>query len=136
MSDQLLDLAALVCVVLASLLSVAAGVGLLRFPDALSRLHAATKPQIFGLLLVITAIALEERSVATLLALVPVFVFQSLTAPVSAHMVGRAAYRTGQLDAETLVLDELGPAVERSDSGAEAPPERGARSGDGQASTR
>ncbi|MBL3700081.1 monovalent cation/H(+) antiporter subunit G [Leucobacter luti] len=114
--EQLMDLAAVVCVFLAAVLSVAAGIGLLRFPDALSRLHAATKPQIFGLLLVIAAIALDQRSFATLLALIPVFVFQSLTAPVAAHMVGRAAYRTGQLDADSLVVDELGPAIERSDT--------------------
>ena len=114
MSDQLMDLAAVVCVFLAAVLSVAAGIGLLRFPDALSRLHAATKPQIFGLLLVIAGIAFDQRSLATLLALIPVFVFQSLTAPVAANMVGRAAYRTGQLDTETLVVDELGPAIERS----------------------
>ena len=118
MFDAVLDLLAAICVFLAALLSVAAGVGLLRFPDALSRLHAATKPQIFGLLLVITAIALEDRSVATLLALVPVFVFQSLTAPVAAHMVGRAAYRTGQLEASTLVVDELGPAIDRMEASA------------------
>ncbi|SJN08404.1 Na(+) H(+) antiporter subunit G [Leucobacter sp. 7(1)] len=114
--EQILDLAAVVCVFLAALLSVAAGIGLLRFSDALSRLHAATKPQIFGLLLVIAAIALDQRSFATLLALVPVFVFQSLTAPVAAHMVGRAAYRTRQLDENSLVVDELGPAIERSDT--------------------
>lgn len=115
MSDIILDTAAVICVFLAAVLSVAAGIGILRFPDALSRLHAATKPQIFGLLLVIAAIALDQRSFATLLALIPVFVFQSLTAPVAAHMVGRAAYRTGQLDTATLVVDELGPAIERSD---------------------
>ncbi|WP_336991774.1 monovalent cation/H(+) antiporter subunit G [Leucobacter sp. VD1] len=112
--EQLMDFAAVVCVLLAAVLSVAAGIGLLRFPDALSRLHAATKPQIFGLLLVIAAIALDQRSFATLLALIPVFVFQSLTAPIAAHMVGRAAYRTGQLDDDTLVIDELGPAIEQA----------------------
>ncbi|GAA1624210.1 monovalent cation/H(+) antiporter subunit G [Leucobacter chromiireducens] len=114
--EQILDLAAVICVFLAAVLSVAAGIGLLRFSDALSRLHAATKPQIFGLLLIIAAIALDQRSFATLLALVPVFVFQSLTAPVAAHMVGRAAYRTRQLDENSLVVDELGPAIERSDT--------------------
>lgn len=115
-SGEAFDLAAAVCVFLAALLSVAAGIGLLRFPDALSRLHAATKPQIFGLLLIIAAVALDQRSFVTLLALVPVFVFQSLTAPISAHMVGRAAYRAGQLDDDTLVLDELGPAITRAES--------------------
>lgn len=116
MFEQVMDIAAIVCVLLAGVLSAAAGIGLLRFSDVLSRLHAATKPQIFGLLLIILAIALDQRSVATLLALVPVFVFQSLTAPVAAHMVGRAAYRTGQIDTETLVVDELGPAIDRSDN--------------------
>lgn len=119
MIDTILDLAALVCLVLAGVLSAAAGIGLLRFSDALSRLHAATKPQIFGLLLVIAAVALDQRSWGVLLALTPVFVFQSLTAPAAAHMVGRAAYRTGQLDDDSLIIDELGPAVRRAQDGAE-----------------
>ncbi len=113
--DAVLESLSLVCLIAAGGFSVAAGIGLLRFPDALSRLHAATKPQIFGLLLVILAIALHDRSWLTLLALLPVFVFQCLTAPIAAHMVGRAAYRLGQLDDESLVVDELAPAVEQSD---------------------
>ncbi|MGK0716052.1 monovalent cation/H(+) antiporter subunit G [Leucobacter sp. W1153] len=117
MIEQVMDALALVCVIAATGFSVAAGVGLLRFPDALSRLHAATKPQVFGLLLIITAIALDQRSWVTLLSLIPVFVFQSLTAPVAAHMVGRASYRTGQYDTESLVVDELGPAIDRANAG-------------------
>lgn len=120
MFDQILDVLALVCLLLAALLSAAAGIGLLRFTDALSRLHAATKPQIFGLLLAIAAVALDQRSFGVLLALVPVFVFQALTAPTAAHMVGRAAYRTGQLDESTILVDELGPAVERATANAAA----------------
>ena len=116
MIEQVLDILALVCVIGATAFSIAAGVGLLRFSDALSRLHAATKPQIFGLLLIITAVALDQRSWVTLLSLIPVFVFQSLTAPVAAHMVGRAAYRTGQYDTGTLVVDELGPAIDRANA--------------------
>lgn len=114
--DDWFDLAAAICVFLAAVLSVAAGIGLLRFQDALTRLHAATKPQIFGLLLIIAAVALDQRSFMVLFALVPAFVFQSLTAPISAHMVGRAAYRAGQVDEASLTVDELGPAIERSDN--------------------
>lgn len=116
MFETVLDILSLLCVIGAAAFSLAAGVGLLRFTDVLSRLHAATKPQVFGLLLVIAAIALHERSWLTLLALLPVFVFQSLTAPIGAHMVGRAAYRTGQLDSDSLMLDELAPAIEESES--------------------
>jgi len=115
MSDQLLDALALACLILAGLFSVTAGIGLLRFTDVLSRLHAATKPQVFSLLLVIAAVALDQRSFGTLIALLPVFVFQALMAPVAAHMVGRAAYRTGQLEDQNLEVDELGPAIKRAE---------------------
>ena len=113
--DDVLDLASLSLAVIAAALALVAGIGLLRFPDTLSRLHAATKPQVLGLVLVVVALALQARSWGTLVALAPIVVFQMLTAPISAHMVGRAAYRTGQLDDESLVIDELAPAVERSD---------------------
>ncbi|WAB81808.1 monovalent cation/H(+) antiporter subunit G [Microcella daejeonensis] len=104
---EALDIAAGVLLVLGGFLSLAAGIGLNRFPDALSRLHAATKPQILGLVFVVLALALSVRSGAVLLLLVPVVVFQMLTAPIAAHMVGRAGYRTGDFDAGTLIVDEL-----------------------------
>ena len=103
----ILDIGAGVFLVLGGVLSLAAGVGLIRFPDAVSRLHAATKPQILGLVFVVIALALSVRSGAALLLLIPVVVFQMLTAPISAHMVGRAGYRTGDINADTLVSDEL-----------------------------
>ena len=123
--DDVLDLLAAVGLVLGAFLSLAAGVGLVRFPDALSRLHAATKPQILGLIFIVAAIALMSRSWSTLLALAPILVFQMLTAPISAHMVGRAGYRTGNFNAEILHGDELDEVIERatrdSADGAAAP---------------
>ena len=113
-ADDLLDLAAAVCLLLGALLSLAAGVGLVRFPDALSRLHAATKPQVLGLVFIVIAIALSARSLPVLLALVPVVVFQMLTAPIAAHMIGRAGYRTKNFRRELLAIDELEVAVEQA----------------------
>lgn len=113
-ADEWFDLVAAVCLVLGGGLSLAAGLGLARFPDALSRLHAGTKPQILGLIFIVTAIALADRNWTTLLALVPVVLFQMLTAPVAAHMVGRAGYRTGNYQLELLVADELADAVEEA----------------------
>jgi multicomponent Na+:H+ antiporter subunit G len=114
---NVLDLLAATCLSLGALLSVAAGIGLIRFPDALSRLHAATKPQILGLLFIVAAVALDARSWSTLLALAPVMVFQMLTAPISAHMVGRAGYRTGNFRADLLVVDELEGAIDQATRG-------------------
>ena len=118
--DAVLDLAAAACLLLGALLSLAAGVGLVRFPDALSRLHAATKPQVLGLLFIVAAIALSSRSVPALLALLPVLLFQVLTAPISAHMVGRAGYRTGNFRRDILIADELEQAVDAATVEAEA----------------
>lgn len=112
--DGLLDLFAGISLLLGAFLSVAAGIGLLRFPDALSRLHAATKPQILGLIFVLAAIALESRSWSTLMVLAPVLLFQMLTAPISAHMVGRAGYRTGNFRRDLIAIDELDEVVERA----------------------
>jgi multicomponent Na+:H+ antiporter subunit G len=112
--DTVLDVAKTVCLLLGALLSVAAGIGLIRFPDAIVRMHATTKPQILGLTFILLAIAIEARSWSTLFALSPVLIFQMLTAPISAHMVGRAGYRTGAFRAERLLVDELDDAIERA----------------------
>ena len=117
MIDQILDIAAGVFVVLGAALSLVAGIGVLRFPDALSRLHAGTKPQVLGLICIVIAIALAARSWSALLLLLPVVLFQLITQPVAAHMIGRAGYRTKNLRADLLVVDELKDDVERATQG-------------------
>lgn len=109
------DILAGTCLVTGALLSLAAGVGLLRFPDLLFRMHAATKPQVLGLLLILTGTALRLLNIVDITTLILVGVFQLGTAPVAAHMVGRAVYRSGQVRADLLVVDEL--AEDRIDGG-------------------
>ncbi|GIE95352.1 monovalent cation/H(+) antiporter subunit G [Actinoplanes rishiriensis] len=106
MTDAL-DVVAAVCMVAGAALSLAAGVALVRFPDLPSRMHAATKPQVLGLLLVLLGCGLRLRDTVDITTLVLVAVFQLSTAPVAAHMVGRAAYRAGQVRKELLLVDEL-----------------------------
>ena len=101
------DVASAVCLLGGAFLAFAAGVGVLRFPDLLARMHAGTKPQVLGLILVLIGLALRLRSGGAVWALVLVAVFQMLTAPVAAHMVGRAGYRTGKVRSDLLVVDEL-----------------------------
>jgi multicomponent Na+:H+ antiporter subunit G len=59
-----------------------------------------------------------------------VVAFQLITAPISAHMVGRAGYRTGKVDSSRLVVDELTADLENSQRQARA--ERAAADGDGE----
>lgn len=105
--ETALDVLAAICIFLGALLSLAAGVALVRFPDLLSRMHAATKPQVLGLLLILLGCALRLRDSGEITTLILVAVFQLATAPVAAHMVGRAAYRDGQAREDLLVTDEL-----------------------------
>jgi multicomponent Na+:H+ antiporter subunit G len=110
----IVDLLTNVFLVLGAFLSLAAGVGLIRFPDAIARMHATTKPQILGLIFILAAIALQERRWSTILMLVTLLLFQMMTAPISAHMIGRAGYRTGVVAPGSLLVDELAQAVERA----------------------
>jgi multicomponent Na+:H+ antiporter subunit G len=105
--NPVLDTIGALFLLLGAMLCFAASVGLVRFPDVLTRMHAATKPQTLGLLLVVTGVAFSLQSVKALGILLLVAVLQLLTAPVAAHMVGRTAYRTGQVRRDLLTEDDL-----------------------------
>ena len=93
-----------------------AGVGLLRFPDYFTRLHAGTKCTTFGSIFLIGAVMLQfgaawvhggwdsSESVIVLhsaIALLAVLV----TNPTGAHAIARAGYRSGIKPAQAVVDD-------------------------------
>lgn len=119
------DVVAQALLLVGAVLALAAGIGLVRFRDALARLHAGTKPQVLGLLCVLAAIAIGNGRWDLVPALLPVLVLQLVTIPVSGHMIARAAYRTGNYRADLLTSDELAPAVEEASR-------RDAEDGDGE----
>ncbi len=96
--------------------------GLLRFPDTLSRLHAAAKAQTAGLLLILLGAALLVPPRAALV-LALVALFQLVTVPVTGQIVGRTAYRTDAVHRPGLVLDELGDRLARDPRAGPAPDE-------------
>ena len=121
------DVVALGCLLAGAFLCLTAGMGLVRFPDVLSRMHAGTKPQVLGVLLIMVAGAIRLQGSATWMLLL-VAAFQLLTAPVSAHMISRVAYRRRHVRRDLLLVDELRDAegrdsVYRGDEPADAPPE-------------
>ncbi|RCW43733.1 multisubunit sodium/proton antiporter MrpG subunit [Halopolyspora algeriensis] len=105
--DVFLDVFSAVCLLTGALSCLLGSIGLARFPDVGARLQAATKPQTFGLLLILvgSAVHLELRNAS---GLILVALFQLLTAPVLAQLVGRAAYRANSIRRDVLVIDELG----------------------------
>ena len=96
------------CLIAGALICFLAAAGVLRLPDFFMRMHAATKPQSFGVLVALIGVMLSMRTWhATALGLL-IIVLQLITSPTAAHMVARTAYRTGQWDDGHAVVDELG----------------------------
>lgn len=96
-----------------AVLMVIAGVGLLRFPDVYSRMHAAAKVPTLGLafIAIAAAISVDDARVRSLLAVALLFA----TAPAAAHLVGRAAYRAEGIDIELDGPDDLGELLDDVD---------------------
>ncbi|MER6147483.1 monovalent cation/H(+) antiporter subunit G [Streptomyces hirsutus] len=97
--------------------------GLLRFPDIVSRLHAAAKAQTLGLMLILvgTAVQMPLRYAPVLLLVV---LFQLLTAPITSQIVGRTAYRVQALDRGALFRDELADRLARDGTPVDERPPR------------
>ena len=68
---------------------------MLRFPDVLIRMHASTKAGTLGSGLILVAVAIFFADSATISRAILAILFLMLTAPVAAHMIGRAAFKTG-----------------------------------------
>ncbi|MER7547780.1 monovalent cation/H(+) antiporter subunit G [Actinomadura sp.] len=100
------DAATAVLLLAGSSFCAAGALGMLRFPDLLTRLHAATKPQTIGLLLVLAGVAPQAGSVSSAVPFLLVAAFQLITAPVTAQTIAGAAYRAGLIDPAALTLDE------------------------------
>jgi multicomponent Na+:H+ antiporter subunit G len=116
-----LDAIGTVSIVLGVVLTLIASVGLLSLPDVLSRMHAATKPQVVGLLLIVLGGALHLRTSVDVWMLVLVGAFQLVTAPVTAHVVGRLAHRGEGVRRDLLHVDELVDSPDEADPGPEEP---------------
>ena len=89
------------------LLTLIAAIGIVRKGTLLDRQHIATKPQVLSLIFNLVGAALLVRDPSMTWTMVLVIAFQLITAPISAHMLARAGYRTGTARLGNLVVDEL-----------------------------
>lgn len=97
---------------------VSSSIGILRFPDVYTRLHAATKSATLGVSGIMIGAFLfmffEHGIVSGKLILGIIFVL--ITAPVSGHMISRAAYRSGVKLWDHSIKDDYEKAVETHES--------------------
>jgi len=118
------DVIATVAVVLGAALGVLSAVGILRMPDVYIRLQVASKASSLGVALLMLGVAVHFGELGVTVRALMVVVFLFLTAPVAAHVIGRAAYLTGVPLAAGTDPDELAGAYDRVSGRLMSPAER------------
>jgi multicomponent Na+:H+ antiporter subunit G len=81
-----------------------AAIGMLRFPDVYTRLHAASKAGALGAGLILLALGIASQDLPTLIKCLIGLGFLLLTSPVSAHLLARAALKSGTPPADPVSI--------------------------------
>lgn len=84
-----------VLIVCASIFMVLAAIGLVKFPDLPTRMHATTKSGVLAICLIMIAVALHFSQTEITARVIAIISFILITAPVAAHAIGRASYFAG-----------------------------------------
>ena len=90
------DIFTIVAVCAGAFFFVAGTVGLLRFPDAYTRLHALTKADNLGLGLIVLGLLPQVGSVSLALKLIAIWFLVLLASATASQMIARAIRETGQ----------------------------------------
>ncbi|AXV14746.1 Na+/H+ antiporter subunit G [Neorhizobium sp. SOG26] len=96
------------CLILAGAgFALVAAIGLNRFPEVFTRMHAASKAGTVGSGLLLLAVGLHAGDLSTFARAIAGFLFFVLTAPVSAHLLAMAAYKVGYRLGDDSICDEM-----------------------------
>ena len=105
----MIDLIKGTLIIAGSLFMLLASIGILRLPDLLTRMHATTKAAALGVMLIMLAAAMHFAETSIVARALAIVVFILMTAPVAAHVIGRAGYFVGSKLWSGTVKDELRP---------------------------
>jgi multicomponent Na+:H+ antiporter subunit G len=97
-------------VLLGAVLVLLAAVGVVRFPDVLSRMQSLTKASTMGVVLVTTGAVPVLPTLNDDTSAIAAAVLQLLTLPIGASLIARAAYRSRSIDNGLDADDELADA--------------------------
>lgn len=84
-----------------------AAIGIVRMPDIYLRISVTTKAATLGIGLILIGAAMYFNDLGITSRVIAIIIFLLLTAPVGAHMIGRASYFTGIKMWENSVYDDL-----------------------------
>jgi multicomponent Na+:H+ antiporter subunit G len=90
-----------------SLFCLIAAIGIVRLPDTYSRMHAASKAGTVGSGLLLLAVGIAAEGLPIFVRAMTGILFFILTAPLSAHLLARSAYKAGYSLSSQSVRDDL-----------------------------
>jgi multicomponent Na+:H+ antiporter subunit G len=88
-------------------LMLLAAVAIVRFPDLYARMQGSTKASTLGIVFLALAASLHFGDLAVSARAAAIVIFVFLTAPVAAHVMGRAAHIIGVRAWEGTLFDDL-----------------------------
>ena len=97
MIAEIVLVVAAVAIVAGGIFGLLAAVGVLRLPDLYTRMHAASKAGVVGSGLILLGVALASGESAIILRAILGILFLTLTTPISAHLLARAAIKAGHV---------------------------------------
>ena len=92
-----------------------AAVGVYRLPDILMRMHASTKAGTLGTGFILLAVAIITPDIGVITRAIATILFLIVTAPVAAHLIGRASYTVGTKLWKNTIVDELHDELKKED---------------------
>ena len=90
-----------------AVLILLSAVGVVRFPDALARMHALTKASTVGVVLVAVGAAFVLPTANDVTSALAAALLQILALPISASLIARATYLAGGIPSRLDAVDEL-----------------------------
>lgn len=103
----IIAIAVTVLLVCGALFSLAAAIGINRFPDLYTRMHAASKAGTVGSGLLLLAVGVDAFELSVFARAAIGFCFVIMTAPVSAHLLAKVAHHAGYRLSAVTVKDDL-----------------------------
>jgi multicomponent Na+:H+ antiporter subunit G len=89
------ELLSAILLAIGSFLLLSGGIGVLRFPDVYSRMHAAGITDTLGACLILLALVLLAGLSLVMVKLLMILAFLLITGPTSSHALGKAAWKAG-----------------------------------------
>jgi multicomponent Na+:H+ antiporter subunit G len=90
-----------------ALFTLVAAIGVFRLPDLLMKMHASTKAGTLGAGLILVSVMITFDDIGVITRAFATIIFLILTAPIAAHLIGRAAYVSGVEFWKGTIIDEM-----------------------------